>query len=81
MPEDFGFVARTMKSGDWKNWFIEEDVEYFKPYLQPYILKYGYSDDWTLPDSPVLDPAYGSHYVLMLIEDFYSKFVRPGPAG
>jgi len=79
VPANFSFVARTKKSGDWKNWFIEDDVEYFKPVLQPYIQKYGYSSDWTLPDSPVINPVYGSRYVSMLIEDFHRKYTSSGP--
>ena len=57
VPRDFSFVARTKKSGDWQNWFLDEDVDYFRPYLRPYMDKYGYPDDWTLPDKPTLDPA------------------------
>ncbi len=78
VPDHFKFVARTRKSGDWRNWFLEEDVEYFRPYFRPYMEKYGYPDDWELPVAPVLDPEKGSGYVAMLVEDFYKKFPKYG---
>lgn len=81
VPREYSFVARTKKSGDWRNWFLDEDVDYFRPGMQPYMEKYGYPDDWTLPGKPTLDPACGSGYVSMLVEDFQMKFMQPAKDG
>lgn len=56
-------VVRTKGYGDWKNWFLESDVEYFKPIFSDYIERHGYSDNWNLPTNPIIDPAFGSKYV------------------
>lgn len=78
VPRHFSFVARTRKSGDWKNWFLAEDVEYFRPLLESYMSKYAYQDDWDLVDSPVLEPEKASAYVAMLVDDFYKKYPKYG---
>lgn len=41
-------VPRTRGYGDWKNWFLPEDVEFFKPLFTEYMERYGYADDWSL---------------------------------
>ncbi len=46
--EMFRDVERTKSSGDWKNWFLENDVEYFRLLLGDYMRRYGYPEDWDL---------------------------------
>lgn len=58
-------VVRTKKYGDWKNWFLPEDVEYFKPLFQKYMDHCGYHD-WTLSESPVIPSQFSSEYVRKL---------------
>ena len=81
VPAEFGFVARTKKSGDWRNWFLDEDVDYFRPHLKPYMDKYDYPDDWALSEKPFLPPSFGSEYVAMLVDDFHAKFMNPSKGG
>ena len=43
-------VARSKTYSDWRNWFLPEDVEFFRPRMAEYMDEYGYGDDWTLPE-------------------------------
>jgi hypothetical protein len=63
VAEQYEHVVRTKKAGDWKNWFTEEDVNYFRPHLAPYMQRYGYPDDWTLAAEPHINPEHGSEFV------------------
>ena len=56
-------VARTKGHGDWRNWFLEEDVEYFKPIVNSYLEHFGYTADWRISENPVICEAHCSGYV------------------
>jgi hypothetical protein len=56
-------VARSKKSGDWQNWFTEEDIYFFKPLFHKFIHAFGYEDSWALPDRQVILPAHASEYI------------------
>lgn len=64
---DFGsehkHVARTKTHGDWRNWFLKEDIEYFRPLFDPYLKHYGYSTEWRLNDVQAIRPERASQYV------------------
>lgn len=62
-------VVRSADYGQWRSWFLASDIDFFKPYFQSYIEHYGYSDDWTLEDSPSLSPQTASLYVLKLVNE------------
>jgi len=62
-------VVRKKASGDWRNWFTEEDIELFKPAYLPYMDLMGYdSDDWAISSNPVIEPEYASAYMQSLID-------------
>lgn len=62
-------VVRKKASGDWRNWFTEEDIELFKPAYSPYMELMGYDcDDWVPASSPVIEPEYSSVYMQNLIQ-------------
>jgi len=68
LPEEFSVdrfphVARTKSYGNWRDWFLEEDVELFRPVMQPYLEHYGYPLEWRLNREPVIDPKFCSEYV------------------
>ena len=69
VPEELGRVARTKSSGDWRNWLVPADVDFFRPFFTPYLTHNGYADDWTLPDRPRILPEHGSAYVLRLADE------------
>jgi hypothetical protein len=57
------YNARQKKSGVWKDWFTDEDVEYYMPLLQPLIREYNYIDDWTLPKIQKIESQFSSEYI------------------
>lgn len=60
-------VIRKKESGDWRQWFTEEDVELFKPAYLPYMERIGYDcNDWAQDPNPVIDPRYSSEYMQRL---------------
>ena len=69
-------VTRTKGSGDWRNWFLEPDVEYFRPHFEPYMQRYGYGADWKPAENPIIRPDHASEYVLKLVRE---KRAQPQP--
>src|SRR5699024_4750479 len=37
-------ISRSKKHGEWKRWFLDEDVEYFGGMFSDYLERFGYSD-------------------------------------
>jgi len=57
-------VIRKKSTGDWRDWFTEEDVALFKPAFMPYMELIGYDlADWALSPDPVIEPKYSSLYM------------------
>ncbi len=60
-------VVRKKSIGDWRHWFTEVDVKYFKLAYQPYMEAIGYDcDDWAVEPNPVIEPEYSSIYIKRL---------------
>jgi len=71
VPEKFNRVRRSKTYGNWRDWFTEEDVEFYKPLFNEYMQLMNYdTDDWELNDKPVLSPALGSIYMEKI---YYNK--------
>ncbi len=62
-------VARTKSSGDWKHWFTERDIDYFRPVFANYLLRYSYDLDWTPSTAPVILPEYSTEYLKRVIHE------------
>jgi hypothetical protein len=60
VDEAHGHVPRTLHYDNWKNWFLEEDIAFFRPLLNPYIRNYGYDPDWELNEHQTVLPEHGS---------------------
>lgn len=57
-------VVRKKAYGDWRHWFVEEDVAIFKPAFLPYMQVVGYDcDDWNLSPDPIIEPQFSSEYI------------------
>ena len=57
-------VVRKKAYGDWRHWFVEEDVPLLKPALLPYMQVVGYDcDDWSLSAEPAIEPQFSSEYM------------------
>ena len=41
-------VERSKSYGEWKNWFTDEDIAFFKPIFHDYINFFGYENDYSL---------------------------------
>lgn len=80
LPREFSVdgyphVARTKSYGNWRDWFLEEDVEFFRPVMQPYLEHYGYPLEWRLNSDPVIDPQFCSEYVTRTVALRMSKII------
>jgi len=62
-------VVRKKATGDWRHWFIREDIELYKPAYLPYMEAIGYDcADWSLNASPVIEPEFSSMYMQQLAQ-------------
>ena len=59
----YGHISRSKEAGQFRNWFLQEDLERFNKTFADILSDFGYDTDVQLPDAPVLDPAIGSHYL------------------
>lgn len=66
-------VARTKSSGDWRNWFTEQDVKYFSDSYHEYLAKYGYDVEWKLSPAPEILPEHSTEYVMRLVRERRSR--------
>ena len=66
-------VERTLGSGDWMNWFTEQDVAVLRPLLDRFVRFSGAGDDWEVSDAPDIPAAYGSDYVRRIVSEKREK--------
>jgi hypothetical protein len=62
-------VARTKGYGDWRNWFLPEDIAFFRPRLAAYMRATGYDDEWDLAEKPIVSPHNASGYLMRLADE------------
>ena len=74
-------VVRTKGKGDWKNWFVPEDVAIMRndARIVSYLSRFGYEDEWELSESPGIVPDHCSGYVARLAAERRGKKPRSGP--
>lgn len=56
-------ILRNGLSGEWVDWFCDEDIAYFRPIFDPYLSRYGYNETWTLPQDQKVAAEVSSRYV------------------
>ena len=56
-------IKREGKFGGWKNWFTNEDINFFRPRMEKFLKRYEYTDDWNLSDHKVIKPENTINYV------------------
>lgn len=60
----FKRVSRTNAFGNWRRWFNEEDVAFFRPLFNPALERLGYdAEDWELTEMDQLPAEEGSAYM------------------
>lgn len=70
IDQEFRRVERTKSSGLWKDWFIAEDVAYFRPLLDTFLRRFGYdADDWSPSPRPNILPVHCSEYVRRVLNE------------
>ena len=71
VAEHVQYVVRTKGAGDWKNWFVPDDVEFFRsnPMIRQFMNIFGYPDDWQLPERQEILPQFSSEYIARLVEE------------
>jgi hypothetical protein len=72
IDEQYAHIARSKCSGSWRNWFTEEDVEFFEPLMRDYMMKYHYCN-WELPSAQVISPETSSEYFAKMLDKFICK--------
>lgn len=66
---EYSRVTRTRTAGDWRNWFTESDIEYFRAELHHYMIRYGYDTNWIPESNPRIAPEHASQYLLRLARE------------
>lgn len=77
-------IPRTKSYGNWRDWYLKEDIKMFKPVFKGYLERYGYSDDWETNTERDIDPKHCSIYVKGTLvkrrksneESFFTKKIR-----
>ncbi|MFI5294185.1 MAG: hypothetical protein ACHQ0Y_04080 [Thermodesulfovibrionales bacterium] len=69
IDEEYSRVVRTKKSGSWKDWFLEEDILFFKPLFAECIAKLDYDPDWTPNADRKILPQHSSEYFRKLVNE------------
>lgn len=75
-------VIRKKSTGDWRHWFLKEDISLLKPAYTPYMELIGYDcDDWRLAENPLIEPEYSSVYMKNLArkatKNVFQQFLSP----
>lgn len=65
---EFPDVPRTKSYGNWKSWFTQEDIDFFRPIFSSFLEYYGYDSNWELNASPRIPASHGSRYVRNIVE-------------
>ena len=60
-------VVRTRGYGNWRDWFVPKDVEFFKPLFEEYLRRYGYPLEWSLNEQPRVGADHCTRYVSRVV--------------
>ncbi len=68
VSSEFARVARSQRSGDWKHFLTQHEVDQIRVELHDAVTNFGYPDDWTIAANPTIDKEYCSEYVKRVVE-------------
>ena len=61
-------VPRTKSYGNWRDWFLQEDINFFRPLFSRYLHRYNYPLEWNLQKHPIICPDHCTTYVEKIIQ-------------
>jgi len=67
--EEYRRVMRTKSRGSWNDWFVAEDVAFFRPAFQNFLKAFDYSLGWSPSEKPEIQASLSSEYVLKLVNE------------
>jgi hypothetical protein len=77
---NFRHVARSQAHSDWRRWFTDEDVSFYRPVFHDYLTAQGYdADDWGLEYPSQLPARQGSEYMSGLFHHPRGPHALPVP--
>lgn len=77
---NFRHVARSQAHSDWRRWFTDEDVAFYRPVFEEYLSAQGYdANDWRLDYPQHLPPSQGSAYMSGLFHHPRGPHALPVP--
>jgi hypothetical protein len=80
LRNNFRHVARSQVHSDWRRWFNDADVEFYRPVFQDYLAAQGYDpEDWKLEYPSSLPASQGSDYMLGLFRHPNGPHAVPVP--
>ncbi len=80
LRKNFRHVARSQVHSDWRRWFNDADVEFYRPVFQDYLAAQGYDPkDWKLEYPSTLPASQGSDYMLGLFRHPNGPHALPVP--
>jgi hypothetical protein len=56
-------IERSRGYGEWRNWFVQSDIDTLAPIFKDPMTKLGYDDDWSLISEQKIDPTTSSLHV------------------
>ena len=59
-----GHVVRSLKSDQWKDWFTDYDIPYYRDHFDEYICRLGYDESWTLNKTPKISRSQSIDYII-----------------
>lgn len=62
-PRWLEHIPRSRGTGEWRHWFLPEDVDFFRPLFREYMGFCGYADDWELEPRPMIAPETASDFI------------------
>lgn len=77
MPERWQRVSRSKRSGDWRHWLTNNDVNNLAPHLSPILKKMSYENDWQLAEPQEILAEHCQDYVLRLVHERRQAFGMP----
>lgn len=77
---NFRHVARSQAHSDWRRWFTDEDVDFYRPVFEGYLAAQGYdATDWKLDYPASLPAKQGSDYMYGLFHHPRGPHALPVP--